>query len=453
MNKEIIYSEDYTVAYMAAAGGAIINTDVKTLVRPTVTVDKIAQMRSFNFWGDGNDFPQLRIAEIEKDPELGTLLNDRANLNYAQGIEYGLINQDGTLDPLPDALFTEVQQFLKKTNIQAYLKEISTDLEWFYNAYVEVVLSVDRSKILQLAVQAAEEVRLAKQNPATGLIDLCYINAQWPNGTITDPFTKQVPVLDRYYDPAAQLKAITSGTNFIYPVSIPTPGKKFYQLAQWNSIVESGWLEVSQLIPKFKKGMLTNQMTIKYHIQISNQYWIMKFDGWETKKASEKKAIKEAELDMWQKALTGAEKTGKSVFSVFHSNIDGGKDNDLIKITPIDDLHKEGKFLEDGKDASLKKISAVGLHPALTGMSLNEGMNSGGSDIREAYNLHVLKNTYVQSLLVEPLNNLVVEYNGWDPRTTFRIKNMLMTTLDAGKEGVALNQKKVTKTKTTPNAG
>jgi hypothetical protein len=415
---------------------AVVSTDVKAIGRPTNIIDKDTKGKELLKWGENNDFPQKVIEDVRKNPELGTLLDKQANLLYSAGLEWGYLEltADGKeiLKPAETNLHKTIKDWCRKTSINRYLLEASKDIYWFYNAFIEIVLSNDRSKIAQVCVQAAEECRFGPQNKK-GLLDTCFINAHWPNAKVDDAETKTLPVIDPYYDPATNLKDLGKGTNFIYPLNYANPGNKFYQLADWNSIRESGWLEVSSELPKLKKALLKNQTTIKYHIKISSQYWALKYKGFELKTISDQTKIKADEIDTIQKMLTGSDNAGKNFWSVFHSDLNMGKDNELIKIEAIDDKIKDGKWLEDGKDASIYTMSAVGLHPALVGTMPNNGLGGAGSNIREAYNLHILTNKSRQDLILEPLNNLVVDYNGWTD-ITFRFKNQFMTTLDTGTE-------------------
>jgi hypothetical protein len=311
-------------------------------------------------WGDNNDFPQKVIEDVRKNPELGTLLDKQANLLYSSGLEWGIpkiVNGVEVLEPLPDATNNEIRTWCRKSNINRYLSEAATDLYWFNNVFPEIVLSLDGNRVAQLCTQAAEECRFSVQN-SKGFIDLCYVNAQWASGeTETSALTKKIPVIDPYYDPAGNLRAAKKGFNYIYPLNYAKPGNKFYQLADWNAIRESGWLAVSELLPKHKKALLENQSTIKYHIQISSQYWITKYSGWDKKPLAEQTQIKKNEIEGIQSLISGAEKTGVNFWSVFHSDLTRGVDNDLIKITPIDDKIKSGQYLEEGKDASVYLMS------------------------------------------------------------------------------------------------
>lgn len=432
-HSKIIFADDFTAAYIPSIGAVV--TDVAGMPRPTSTVIKSQDSDVMALWGDNNDFPQQVINDVRQDPELPNLLDEKARLAYAGGLIYGTLvrNDDGSeyLKPVTGTLQKEIDEWIMRSNITSYLYEVLKDLYWFGNAFPEVVLDSNRTKIVQLCVQAAEQCRWAKQN-TKGIIDTCYINANFPDAKATDSLTKKLGVIDRYYDAAGSLR-IRTETNLIYPLSIPSPGSNYYQLADWNSIRLSGWLEVSRAIPKFKKALLEKQMTIKYHIEVSDQYWEMKYPGFDSKELKDKVAIKETEFKNFVNTMSGASSTGGNLYSPMITDRVTGKEFALWKITAIDDKLKDGTYLEEGKDASLYKYSAIGIHPALLGTMPNNGLGGAGSNIREAHLLYTMKIRPHQDIVLEPLNYLVVPYNKWDG-VTFRLRNSFMNTLDKGSE-------------------
>ena len=431
---KVIPADDFSAYYLPSMGAIV--TDLKTVPRPITPIIKSEDSDLMALWGPQNDFPQQVIADVRQDPELPNLLDEKARLLYSSGLIYGKLVKGGdgteTLEPLPDALNKEIEDWLRRTNINRYIYEGAKDLYWFFNVFPEVILSVDRKKIIQLCIQPAEHCRWSKQNPSSGLVDTCYINANFPVGKVTDKLTKKIPTIDPYYDPASFLLQKT-GTNFIYPLSIPTPGSQYYQLADWNSIRASGWLDISRAIPKFKKALLEKQMTIKYHIEISNLFWEKKYEGFDSKTPEEKAVIKKTELDNFQKVMAGAAETGNNLYTSMITDPALGKEYALWKITVLDDKLKDGTYLEDGKEASLYKYSAINIHPALRGTMPNSGMGGAGSNIREAYLLHMLNARAHQDIILEPLNNLVVYYNNWTD-CTFRFRNSFLNTLDKGSQ-------------------
>jgi len=431
MDKEIIFSDDLSAAYVKSISAIVTDSVPRFTSVPIKTDDdgKIAK------WDANNDFPQKVITDVRKDPEIGTLLNKQARLLYSGGLIWGKIKvMEGgkeIMTPLEDSSNAEIKDWMRKSAIKRYLIEAATDLFWFGNIFPEIVLQADRKKVVQLCVQSAEECRWERQN-SKGIVENCYINANFPEGD--EKTSQKVPVIDPYYDAAAFLQASTKGFNYIYPLSYPSPGSTYYQLADWNSIRESGWLDVSRAIPKFKKNLLERQMNIKYHVEISDQYWPIKYPNWQSLSVEEKNKIRETELTTFAGIMSGAERAGNSLITAFKTDFGFGKEYSMWKITVIDDKIKQGQFLEEGKDASLYKMSAIGLHPALIGTMPNNGMGGAGSNIREAYNLHMLSIRAHQDIILEPLNDLIKYYNGWDEEVEFRFRNSFMNTLDKGEE-------------------
>jgi len=426
------YVQEFSAAISTGKG-----TSMKDVVKPTTTVVKAEGTEVFSPWGEDNDFPQKVIADVQAVPAIGPLLDTQARLLYSGGlawgrIEYGADGQEKMV-PLEDSKNKVIKEFMRRTNIGLYLIEAATDLYWFKNVFPELILSKDRSEILQICTQAAEECRWEKQDKSTGLVKNCYISANWPDAKVSDKETKKLPVLDPYYDPATALSERKDGTNYIYPLSYPSPGNKYYQLASWNALRSSGWLDVIKSIPKFKKALLENQLTIKYHIEISDQYWGWKFKDFQKKTESEQKKLITGEIQAFVDAMKGADKTGKPFFSAFKSDPHTGKDYSGWKVHVIDDKIKDGQYLEDGKEASAQIMNAIGVHPALTGMTPDSGLGGAGSNIREAYNLHILTNRPHQDLILAPLY-LIKQYNGWDEEVEFRFRNSFMNTLDKGSE-------------------
>lgn len=434
----ILHDTDTNVYFIQELNAVVTSgTSPKDVNKPIATIQKQEGTELFSPWGEDNDFPQKVIADVNADTQIGALLDKQARLLYAGGIVYGTLeygnNNQEILKPLTGNDLEMVKLFMRRSNINRYLMEAATDLYWFYNVFPEIVLSADRTEVVQICVQAAEECRWARQNPSTGLVDFCYISANWPDAKVTDKTTVTLPVLDPYYDPATALRETTGGNNFIYPLSYPTPGKKFYQMAPWNSLRESGVLDIKKAIPKFKKALLDNQLTIKYHIEISDQYWSWKYKDFDKKTQQQKTTLITAELQAFSDAMKGAEKTGKPFYSSFKTDQATGKEFSGWKINVIDDKIKDGKYLEDGKYASLEIMNAIDVHPALTGMTPDSGLGGAGSNIREAYNLHILTNRPHQDLILDPLY-MIRDYNGWSSEIEFRFYNSFMNTLDKGSE-------------------
>jgi hypothetical protein len=310
------------------------------------------------------------------------------------------------------------EDFKRMTNLNRYLIESITDFYWFYNPFPELILSKDLNKIVGISEQESAYSRWGIQNPDSGLVDYCYINACWGNfKSDSDKTTTKVPVLDPYFDAVGNLKAMGEH-KVIYPISYPTPGKTYYQLAHWNSVRSSGWLDVAQSIPKFKKYLFENQITLKYHIQIPNTFWEWKYRDWESMPLVEKKEKINEELKQFEDVMSGADGSFKSLFSSYMADEDGKEYGKWI-VNELGTKNNSDMYIEDSAEASSHLLYALGVDPSLVGYSIGKGMGAGsGSDKREAFNMYQTLCQMHRDIILEPLY-FIRDYNNWDPKLRF----------------------------------
>jgi hypothetical protein len=449
-NEELIVNDDYSAFYLkeeeilvttkASASGKNNPTPTTPEVKTTFnnSTDKIAK------WGDDNLFPQTVVTESE-GTFIPTVLDWKARALYSAGPEYGytIAKENGEEVFVPVKL-PEVEDFFKKTNIKRYFIEACSDFYWFYNVFPEVVLSRDRKKIVALSVQEASYCRWGLQNVRTGLVEKCYINANWHEmEDENSSLTVVVPVIDPYYDPVTSLRERTDGFKYIYPISYPTPGKTYYQLAHWNSIRKSGWLDVARSISSFKKHLLKNQLTIKYHIEVADYWWKEKYSNWEKLSPEQKNKLKGVELEAFNKFLKGEERAGTSLMTGFKFDAHINREYPGWKIHAVDDKIKSGAYIEDSQEASSHMLYALGVDGTLIGNAPGKGMGAGsGSDKRVAFNVYISLCAIHEDIVLEPLY-FTSDYNGWSETyktelqgnpLKFRLKKNIVTTLDKGKE-------------------
>ncbi len=420
--------------------GAIVTFEQPPRSTSTRPKDSDTTLGDIAIWGIDNDFPQQVIKAIRKDNELGPLFAKAAALIYSGGLVWGIPEKndkgEDILKPLSKVEDKKIRNWMRRSNINRYFIEGANDLVRFANGFPEFTLSNDQSEIAQLSIQPAEFCRWQKMDE-NGKVNNCYLNYDFPDAKVGDKATKKIAVLDPYYSPADNLKKAIANKknlkNFIYPLSVPAPGGIYYQLADWYGLIESGWLALSQAIPLYKKAIIENQLNIKYHVEISTEFWTRKYKDWPQKKESEQLNLYKQEIEAFKKVMTGVENAGNSLFTTLLTDPTYNKEYSLWKITPIENNIQKGEFMEEMKEASIAKSAAVGLHPALVGTVANSGMGGAGSNIREAYNLANILNKPLQDLLLEPLY-VVAAFNGWNEDIEFAIKNPFMTTLDTGKE-------------------
>jgi hypothetical protein len=384
-------------------------------------------------WGPGNDFPQQVMSEIAKSTIIGPVLDWKTRAVYGKGIIYGKVTgykPDGS-EIFQRLKVPAVQAFFRRSNLHRFGFEGIQGLVFFANAFPELVITNDRSEVYSLCIQDTSYSRYSVQKPGEAVPRSVYISAGWPNAAPGDGYTTEVPVLDPYHDPVETLRADTRGFKYIYPLALPSPGQALYQLVAWNPIRKSGWLDVAQAIPEFKKQLLKNQLTIKYIIEADIRYWQWKYPDWNDKPEQDRKRIIEEELEQFEATMTGTDGAGKSILTVTmpDPNVPGGTIK-VFTVTAVDDKLKSGLLLEDSQEASSHIYTALQVDPTLSGISPGKAMGAGsGSDKRVAANLFFVTHSFLQDLLLEVLH-FVRDYNGWDPDLEFRFLSPQINTAD-----------------------
>lgn len=386
------------------------------------------------YWGDENDFPQKVIEDAELSTELPALLDWKARVLQGRRVLPFIENYD---DESGDFKYTfvddeEIREFLNQLTTKRYFREAATDFKWFWNVFPELIKSESGDKIVQIVAADASFCRWSKMNNK-GKIERCYINANWPDAKVDDPETIDRKVIDIYAkDPIGDLKKDRATTNIIYPITYPSPGKVYYQLAPWNGYRTSGWQKIAQSVPKSKAKMTAHLLSAKYILQIPFGYWPAIYKDWEKLKPEEQLEKKKAKVKEINDKLTGDENAGKTILVEvgFDAN---GKEIPGWKIEPIKGHEVNKEQLEDSREASEHLMRALGVDPTLVGDGPGKKMGGGsGSDKRIAFNITVALMQPYRDVILEPLY-FIADYNGWlqkYPNLVFRTIEIKLETLD-----------------------
>lgn len=441
MNEPIIISEN-SVAYLPEAQALVNLNNALQLpaTKPDIPLPLQIGAQIISWWGDDNLFPQNAITDAYKTTIIPRALEWKAKALYSGGLVYGKVNVDDTTgeETMIPMRVPAIDQFFKLSAIKKYLREAVSDFYWFGNVFSEMILSMDRSQILELCAQEATYSRWEQRNVDSGMIENCYLNANWGfRGTWANSI--KVPVIDTYYDAVNKLKG-RKEFKYIYGSSFPTPNRSYYQCEAWDTLRQSGWINLMISIPKFKAALMKNQITIKYHLEIHRDYWKTKWKDWESLPQTKKIELMQGELKNFNSMMQGENQAGMSLLTAFYTEPASGKEVSMWKITAIDDKMKSGIYIEDSQEASSHAFMALGVDPTLIGVSPGKGMGAGsGSDKRVAFNIYMNNCKPDQDIIVEPLE-FIRDYNGWDPDIQFWFRNYWISTLDQGAETKAIFQ-------------
>lgn len=424
MSEHLVNVAAATVAYGALA------TDYSTK-QPKKPVDEYAkttQSTKHMYWGDNDDLPDQFIKAMEHNETLGAAIDLQARLMYAGGLDYDLVDPMTDL-PLEKPKSPEITSFLRKN--WHYTMQATLDFYKFMNFFPQFTVTKDRSKIAWLTAKPANMCRFGVQDNQ-GNINRCYIRANWSDYSASKKYELDLPIVNPIYDDAERVRARKDGPHYIYGMSYPS-GKTYYSIPNWWALKTSKWLDLANKIPVFKMALMSNQVTIKYHIQFPDTHWEFRYPGFSKEKPEKQKELKEKEIKVIVDTLQGAEKAGKTLVTAIQTDPRTKELYPGIKIEAIDDKIKDGIYLEDSAEATIKIFTALGLDPSLLGIIPGKGgSNRSGSDKREAAAIYI---SFIQmhvDLVLRPLE-FVADYNGWNTDTQlvkWRFKKPFLQTLD-----------------------
>lgn len=383
------------------------------------------------YWGEGNNFPQLVTQLIEQNTIIPRSLADIAALWIGKGIKATATDDDGDEQMVDDA---EIRAFLTSRHTKRFLIDAAKAMATWWNVFPELILSKDRQKIVQLHCLKTAFCRWGRMDEQTGELNRVYVSANWPSATADDPKTVRVPALNPMrYDLVEWLRA-AKDYKYVYPLSFPSEDRSYYQLAAWDSARSSGWLDVLKAIPEFKKAAMANQMTLRYHIEVPNDYWGRVYgDKYDKADFDGKMSIRDEFLTSMLDRLTNVQNANKGILT--ESWVDHAKNQHKVVVNVLDDKHKEGKYNEDYSEGASYLLFALGVDPTLFGYhSGKEGGRSGGSDKREALDIFLAKADPFRGRILEIIQ-FAAEYNGWYsryPRLTLRWRDTKLETKDKG---------------------
>jgi len=429
-DQPVILSDDLSVAYLQGPGIIVSETDDLAAKKATTPYLKPEGNNGrWAYWGVDDDRPGTIIEKVEQNVVASAGLEWLARAFYGNGIMTYKIKYDEKnkeiIIPVRDSV---VQEFFARTNIEQYLEESIYDYVYFKNIFPEMLLGRERykDKIVKISAKEASFSRWGVMNEKTRKITQFYYSSEFPQ--TTDDYIDVIPV----FDPKNPLK----NAKFIYRVRFASIGRRYYAKPAWHSIIDSGWIDISNDIPTLKKSLLKNAMTIRYHIHIPKSYWADKYKNWTKMAPEEQKKLREAEFKNMNDLLTGKENVMKTFFSHYGIDKITGKEIPGWKIEKIDNAVPDGKMVTEDVQANAMILFALNLDPTLIGASLpNTKESSGsGSDKREAFTIFNALLNMTRKRFLAPLY-FIKQFNGWDPELEFGFKNVELTTLDKNPTG------------------
>ena len=387
---------------------AAFTTDSTKVFREDIDISPITLTDGTKYmpWGADNMMPFNVLDLIEKDETLATCQMFNAEVCYASGLKY---NTDNCTQKIKN----EVEDFQLGTPMPYYFLGVCQDFKHFGWSVSVIILDKEGKKILSLH---RKEVCYCRFTPANEQGRIEYVlYANWKKCTTNINEIEKIELLNPecpWIDLQERMERKTRTRKFAVVSRIPTPDSTYYPIPYYGSLFRSKWYNIKQLIGVAKESKLKNTAPLKYHIEVSQKYWegIFARERITDIKKQQERGVKEKRtiIDF----LTGAENSGKALFSTYYINPNGDEIHD-VKISRIDEKQEGGDWSEDIAEAVNMICFVMRVHSNLVGSVPGKSQtNNSGSDKRELYTIaQCLQKPYHDLLFV--VHKIIIKYNGW----------------------------------------
>lgn len=413
--KQVIIHND--VAFLPGSKALVTTKSGADATKVQSVVPQDYSATEYSPWGDDNLFPQNVLNDLEMNSIALRALDKRKTVHFGRGvIAYRESKDAAGQDERKMVEDTEVVEFFRINRLNLIWIDLIQSLEIFANGWIEFILNKGKDRINRVYVKDPAYCRLAKMVAPSYRIPKLFYSAQWDlNPTKNPGILVEIPM----YDPLLFNGSTYKDPNFIYPVFYRSFNKSYYHTAVWNGIRTSGWMDIANKVPRLKTAIMKNQMTIKYHIEVPDDYFNQRFPSPNFTK-EEREAKKKEVLEEMDKFLSDVENSGKSFATFAFFNKYKNEYQCGWKFNVIDNKLKDDAYLPDSQAANSEILFAIGVDPCLIGAGIPGGaLGAGsGSDKREAFWMLNAEMGVYRQISLEPLY-FIRDFNGWDPTIRF----------------------------------
>ena len=377
-------------------------------------------------WGGDNMLPYNILDMIEKDETLSTCQMFNAEVCYGSGLRY-------ITDSCTSVIKEQVEDFLLCNSLPAYFLGVCQDFKHFGWCVSVIILDNEGKRIVQLY---RKEVCYCRFSPANKDGHIEYVlYANWKKSITSGKDMEKIPLLsydNPWGDLQERMKKKNAPRKYAVVCRVPTPDSTYYPIPYYAALFKGRWYNIKQLIGMAKEAKLKNSAPLKYHIEVSARYWegIFKRERITDPKKQQDRVVKEKQqiIDF----LTGAENSGKALFSTFYISPTGEEQHDVV-INRIDEAKEGGDWSTDIQEAVNMFCFTMRVHSNLVGSVPGKSQsNNSGSDKRELYTIaQALQKPYHDLLFT--VHRIIMKFNGWRnayPECPF----IQLTTLDENKD-------------------
>ncbi len=372
-------------------------------------------------WGNNNLLPN-DLKELFKNNIIPGLFDFKQDMFFGLGPSLYTRDSEGKAIPFYDQ---EIIEWLESWNYIEFLIAMFADAAMYENMFVKVIPNEKGNKIHSLKHVDADECRISVKNK-NGISDTIFVN-NWKDKKISDA--------DVY--PAYNIADKTSKVSMLHLMK-KSASFRYYAMPVYIGVIDF-WLPLANEIPKFHLARMQQSLNIKYHIKVPlrtleqvrniNKWSKDELDKWFQDK-----------LDEIDNMLAGAENAGKT-FYTFIENDSNGKEMTGWQIEEVKNNEKEMSEanLQLYNETNQAITSAMQVQPSLACIQLGQKMSSG-SEILNAYNLHVKTRTPIIRYLSLKAINMAIKINWPDKKAFLAINDPLLVKQEVDKSGVIDSQ-------------
>lgn len=441
MDEIINYSSIEDIPGLSARAAFLVDSTSVFREQEDIAPVKVNNGLNYMPWGDDNEMPYNILKLIEGDETLSTCQMFNAEVCYGAGIVYNKENCNSTIKE-------EIDDFCLYNSLPSYFLGVAQDFKHFAFCVSVIILNSDGSRIVRLLRKEACYCRFSEADEYGKIHKVLYAN--WRN----NPDAKSIEVIDlldvnapihdlmvrlgKISGDDGCLKIRSSARKFAILTKVPTPDNTYYPIPYYASLFKSKWYNIKRLIALAKESKLKNSAPIKYHIEISKDYFdrLCRSEGITDRRAKQERIVSEKQriIDF----LTTAENSGKVWFSESYTNAAGEVQHD-VAINKVDESKEGGDWESDIQEAINIICFTMRVHSNLVGSVPGKSQsNNSGSDKRELYTIAQALQKPYHDLLFVP-HQLIIKYNDWKgayPDCPF----VMLTTLDENKDAKMVTQ-------------
>lgn len=411
-----------------AAAAAAFTVDSAKVFRDDGDIIPITLSENLQYmpWGGDNQMPYHILDMIEADETLSTCQIFNAEVCYGNGLKYNS-------DACSQQVKKEIDDFLLCNNMASYFLGVCQDFKHFGWCVSVIILDNEGKHIVSLHRKEAIYCRFSPANKNGVIENIVYAN--WKKAISSVQDVEVIPLLSQvcpWHDLQERLKRNTHLRKFAVVSRVPTPDSTYYPIPYYASLFKGKWYNIKQLIGLAKEAKLKNTAPIKYQIEVSAKYWDNIF---KRERITDPKKMQERVIEEKRKIidfLTGAENSGKALFSTFYVSPTGEVQHEVV-INKIDSDKEGGDWSTDIQEAVNMFCFTMRVHSNLVGSVPGKSQtNNSGSDKRELYTIaQALQKPYHDLLFTVHL--IIMKFNNWVgafPDCPF----IQLTTLDENKD-------------------